>query len=113
MTVDEYLDGAPEPHQSTLRRLRKTLRSFLPDAVETLSYGMPAFKLGGKAIAGYAYFKDHCSYFPHSGSVLEVLSKELAPYEWSSGTLRFPIDEPLPEDLVRRLVEERRTQVGV
>lgn len=113
MTVDEYLDGAPEPHQSTLRRLRATLRSLLPDAVETLSYGMPAFKLGGKAIAGYAYFRSHCSYFPHSGSVLDVVADELEGYEWSKGTLRFPIDEPLPETLVRKLVDVRRAQVGL
>ncbi len=112
-TVDEYLDNAPEPHVSTLRRLRAVLRDFLPDAEETISYGVPAFKVAGKAVAGFAYFKNHCSYFPHSGSVLPELSDELADYRWSRGTLQFPIDQPLPESLVRRLVEVRLEQLGL
>jgi uncharacterized protein YdhG (YjbR/CyaY superfamily) len=85
----------------------------LPDAEETMSYNMPAFKLKGKAVAGYAYFKNHCSYFPHSGSVLPDLADELADYQWTKGTLQFPIDEPLPASLVRRLVEVRREQAAV
>lgn len=113
MTVDGYLDAAPEPQRSTLVALRETLRALLPDAEETISYSMPAFKLGGKAVAGYAYFKGHCSYFPHSGQVLPELTEELGDYEWAKGTLRFPIDEPLPEWLVRRLVETRRRQLGI
>ena len=113
MTVDIYLEAAPEPHRTTLRKLRETLRSLLPEASETISYGMPAFKLGGKTVAGYAHFKNHCSYFPHSGSVLEVLGRELDGYQWSKGTLRFPIDQPLPESLVHRLVEVRMAQVGM
>ncbi len=113
MTVDEYLGNAPEPHGSTLRRLRAILREFLRDADESISYGVPAFKVAGKAVAGYAHFKNHCSYFPHSGSVLPELSDELAGYQWSKGTLRFPIDQPLPEPLVRRLVEVRLEQLGM
>ena len=58
-TVDEYLEGAPEPHRSTLIKLRETLRGMLPDAEETISYNMPAFKMKGKAVAGYAYFNNH------------------------------------------------------
>jgi len=63
-------------------------------------------------VAGYAYFKKHCSYFPHSGSVLPELADELSGYTWSKGTLQFSPDEPLPADLVRRLVEVRRAQLG-
>ena len=113
MTVDEYLEAAPEPHRGTLAELRATLRRILPDAEETISYGMPAFKLNGKAIAGYAHFKSHCSYFPHSGTVLPVLADDLAGYEHSKGTLKFAIDHPLPEPLVRRLVEVRLEQLGI
>jgi len=113
MTVDGYLEAAPEPQRSNLVALRETLRLLLPDAEETISYNMPAFKVGGKAVAGYAYFKSHCSYFPHSGSVLPALAEELGGYEWAKGTLRFPVDEPLPESLVRRLVETRRRQLGI
>lgn len=110
MTVDDYLTSAPEPHQRTLRTLRTTLQRILPDAEEGLSYGVPAFKVDGKAVAGYAYFKNHCSYFPHSGSVLEELGDGLEGYEWSKGTLKFPVDQPLPEALVRRLVQARLEQ---
>lgn len=112
MTVDDYLEHAPEPQRSTLTRLRETLRGILPDAAETMSYGMPAFKVGGKAVAGYAYYKEHCSYFPHSGDVLPEHADELESYSWTKGTLRFPIDQPLPKSLVKRLVETRLRQLA-
>lgn len=113
MTVDEYLDGAPEPQRSTLRALRAMLSSMLPDAEEGMSYGVPAFRLHGKAIAGYAYAKRHCSYFPHSGAVIEQVEPDLlAGYDWAKGTLRFPVDQPLSEALVRRLVEIRQAMLG-
>ena len=112
MTVDQYLDGAPEPQRSTLRQIRTSLREILPDAAEELSYGVPAFKVEGAAVAGYAFFKNHCSYFPHSGSVLPQLADELGSYEWSKGTLRFPIDEPLPMPLLARLVEARLKELN-
>lgn len=113
MTVDEYLDGAPEPQRTTLIRLRATLRSLLPSATETISYGMPAFKVEGKAVAGYAYWKGHCSYFPHSGSVLPRIADELGSYDWSKGTLKFPVEEPLPPALVARLVQVRLDELGL
>lgn len=113
MSVDEYLDAAPEPQRSTLVALRETLRKILPEAEETMSYNMPSFKVGGKAVAGYAAFKNHCSYFPHSGLVLPELADELGGYDWDQGTLRFPVDEPLSDSLVRRLVEVRRGQLGL
>ena len=113
MTVDEYLAAAPEPQRSTLNRLRSDLRSLLPEATETISYGMPVFKQGGKAIAGYAYFKAHCSYFPHSGTVLPAIGDDLAGYEWTKGTLKFPVDQPLPVTLLRSLVATRLSQLGL
>jgi len=113
MTVDEYLQNAPEPHRTTLAQVRNALREILPEATEELSYGMPVFKVRSKAVAGYAHFKNHCSYFPHSGSVLPDLSNELESYEWSKGTLRFPVDEPLPKSLLIRLVATRLDQLGL
>lgn len=112
MTVDEYLDGAPEPQQSTLRRLRRTLAELLPDAAEGMSYGVPAFKMGGTPVAGYAYFKGHCGYYPHSGSVLEKVEPELlAEHKWAKGTLRFAIDRPPSEALLKRLVALRLAEL--
>jgi uncharacterized protein YdhG (YjbR/CyaY superfamily) len=108
MTVDEYLDGTPEPQRSTLIRLRAMLRSILPDAEEGISYGVPVFKVGGKAVAGYAAARRHCSYFPHSGAVISQVEPELLEgYDWAKGTLRFPIDSTPEEALIRRLVEVR------
>lgn len=113
MTVDEYLAAAPEPQKKTLTDLRATLRRILPDAEEMLSYGMPAFKVKGKAVAGYAWFKGHCSIFPHSGTVLPELAADLEGYEWTKGTLKFPVDRPPPQELVRRMVAVRMKQLGL
>ena len=113
MTVDEYLRAAPEPQRSTLARIRESLRSILPGATETISYGNPAFRVADKAIAGYAYFKGHCSYFPHSGTVLTGMARDLEGYDWSKGALKFPTDAPLPEPLLRKLVEARLGELGL
>jgi len=108
MTVDQYLDGAPEPQRTTLKKLRAMLSSLLPDAEEGMSYGVPAFKVCGKAIAGYAYATRHCSYFPHSGAVIDQVDPDLLDgFDWAKGTLRFAVDQPPSEALVRRLVEIR------
>lgn len=90
MDIDGYLDEAPEPQRSTLPPLRSTL----PDADEASSYGMPAVVLGGKPVAGYAWAKDHCSYFPHSGAVLTELADVLEGHDWSKGTLRSRSTSP-------------------
>lgn len=113
MTVDEYLAETPEPQRTTLSALRATLRDVLPGAEERLSYGIPASVLHGTAVAGYGSFRAHCSYFPHSGSVLPALADELDGFEWSAGTLRFPVDRPLPRSLVERLVAVRLEQAGL
>lgn len=113
MTVDEYLGQTPEPQRTTLIAIRATLQELLPEAVEVVSYDLPAFKIGDKAIAGYGAFKKHCSYFPHSGTILPTLTDELDGYEWSKGTLRFPIDAPLPKALVTLLVDRRLQQLDI
>ena len=108
MTVDDYLAATPEPQRSTLIQLRAMLASILPEAEEGISYGVPALKVDGRAVAGYAAAKRHCSYFPHSGSVIShVEPKLLEGYDWSKGTLRFPVDTLPEEALIRSLVEIR------
>ncbi|HEX6221407.1 MAG TPA: DUF1801 domain-containing protein [Acidimicrobiia bacterium] len=109
--VDKYIEKAPQPHRSTLSEIRETLRELLPDATETISYGMPAFKVGSKPVAGYAYYKNHCSYFPHSSGVLTRLVNEIEGYEWSKGTLKFPPDSPPPRELLARLVAVRLDEI--
>jgi uncharacterized protein YdhG (YjbR/CyaY superfamily) len=102
-----YLSTLDEPKKSTLEALRRSNLEVAPDAEQCISYGMPAFRVQGKVIAGFAAFKHHLSYLPHSGSVLPVLADDLAHYEQSKGSLHFAIDRPLPKRLVRKLIITR------
>lgn len=110
--VAAHLEKLPEPQRTTLVALRATLRIVLPEATECLKYGMPAFVVNGRAVAGYDGFTHHCSYFPHSGSVLEQIADLPAWTTASKGTLRFPVDRPLGIRLVRRLVKVRLEQIA-
>ncbi|HEY1419731.1 MAG TPA: DUF1801 domain-containing protein [Candidatus Dormibacteraeota bacterium] len=105
--IDEYLAGLDEPKRKTLQEMRRMILGIAPDAEECISYGMPAFRLDGDVIAGFAAFKNHLSYLPHSGSVLAELAGELAGYKSTPGSLHFPIDKPLPRSLVKKLVATR------
>jgi uncharacterized protein YdhG (YjbR/CyaY superfamily) len=109
--IDDYLAKLDELKRSTLAELRRTILGIIPNAQQCISYGMPTFKLNGKAVAGFAAFKNHLSYFPHSGSVLEELHQDVAPYSTSEGALRFPIDMPLPSELVEKMIAVRRSQI--
>jgi uncharacterized protein YdhG (YjbR/CyaY superfamily) len=105
--VDEYLRGVEEPKRGTLQALRRTILEIVPDAEEVISYGVPAFRVRGETVAGFAAFKNHLSYLPFSGSVLEQLSDDLAGYTTTKGALHFPVDRPLPKTLVKKLVAVR------
>lgn len=109
--IDEYLDALDKQKRTTLQELRQTIHGIIPNAEECISYGMPAFRLEGKIIAGFSAFKNHLSYLPHSGSVLQELSHDLAGYESTAGSLHFPIDQPLPKALVRKLIAVRLKEV--
>ncbi|GAA4720711.1 DUF1801 domain-containing protein [Nocardioides conyzicola] len=111
--VDAYLAGVEEPKRRTLEALRRSILAVVPDAEEGISYGMPAFRVGGKVVAGFAAFKHHLAYLPHSGEVLSHLGDRLDGYERTSGSLHFPIDEPLPDDLVRSLVQAKLEILGI
>ncbi len=110
--IDEYLAALDEPKRGTLERLRRTILDVVPDADQCIYYGVPAFKLNGTAVAGFAAFKNHLSYFPHSGSVLHEMLDDLAGYTTSKGALQFPIDTPLPETVVSKLIGARLRQLG-
>lgn len=108
--VEAYLAKVPEPARTTLKKVRATITAAAPaQATEALSYGMPAFKYKG-ALVAYAAFKDHCSFFPMSASLLDELANELKSYRTSKGTLQFPLDKPLPASLVRKMVKMRVLQ---
>ena len=108
--VDAYLEGLDEPKRSTLGQLRRDILAVVPDAEQCISYAMPAFRVDGKVIAGFAAFAHHLSYLPHSGSVFPELTDELSSYRKSAGALRFPVDRPLPAPLVAKLVAVRLRQ---
>lgn len=113
MSSDEitaYLDALDEPKRSTLQKLRETILWVIPEAEEGISYQLPAFRVRGKVIAGFAAFKNHLSYLPHSGAVFPQLQEDLNAYRKSVGALRFPIDEPLPKEIVEKLIKVRMAQ---
>ena len=109
--VDEYLAALDDTKRATLEQLRRTILELVPHAEQCISYGVPAFKVNGKVVAGFAAFKNHLSYLPHSGSVFPELADDVAPYATSSGALRFPIDSPLPKTLVKKLIAVRTSQL--
>jgi len=108
--IDHYLEQLDEPKRSTLAQLRSTILDIVPHAEQGISYGVPAFKVDGKTIAGFAAFKNHLSYLPHSGSVFPELAGDLSGYSKSSGALHFGIDTPLPHDVVEKLIAVRIKQ---
>ncbi len=109
-TVDEYLAGVPEPARSTLNKIRAAIRSVVPpEATETISYRIPAFKYKG-VLVWFAAFSNHCSLFP-TASVVEAFKNELKGFTTSKGTIQFPTDKPLPTALVKKLVKARVAQI--
>jgi uncharacterized protein YdhG (YjbR/CyaY superfamily) len=108
--VDEYLRGLDEPKRGTLEALRRTILEIVPDADQVISYKVPAFRVDGRIVAGFAAFKDHLSYLPFSGSVLPELASELEGYTMTKSALHFPVDRPLPKTLVRKLVAARQAR---
>ena len=109
--IDKHLRKFSGAQLETLQHLRETILSIVPQAQETMSYGMPAYEIDGKVVAGFEGFRKHCSYFPHSGSILEGIEGIPEWCEVSKGTLKFPIGKKLPKTLVRKLISVRRRQI--
>jgi len=104
-TTDEYISSFPKDVQRVLEELRQTIKSAAPQAEEAISYQMPAFKLKGNLV-WFAAFKNHVGFYPTS-SAIEAFKQKLAKYEVSKGTVRFPLNEPIPCDLVKEMVRFR------
>jgi uncharacterized protein YdhG (YjbR/CyaY superfamily) len=112
--VDEYLVALDEPRRSALEQLRRSIADVIPEAEQGLSYGVPVFRIAGKPVAGFSAAKNWLSYLPHSGTILEAMSDEdLGGRSASKGALKFSVDRPLPDSLVRKLIDARRTEAGV
>ena len=110
--VDEYMAQLPADRRAVMEQLRTTIRSAAPDATEAISYNMPAFRLDGRFLVSYEAFKRHYSLFPWSDAMVEELGEEMKPYAVGKGTIRFPADQPIPLELVSRIVEIRNREVG-
>jgi uncharacterized protein YdhG (YjbR/CyaY superfamily) len=105
-TIDEYLAGVPDDKRVALERLRAQIKAAAPDATESISYGLPTFKLDGQWFVAFGVAKNHCSFYA-GAAPLEALAEELAGYRLWKGTINFPADRPLPAELVARLIEVR------
>jgi uncharacterized protein YdhG (YjbR/CyaY superfamily) len=104
-TIDEYIAAFPKNIQSILEELRQAIKESAPEAEETISYQMPAFKLNG-ILVWFAAHKNHIGFYPKT-SAIETFKQELSDYEISKGTIRFPLDKPIPLDLVKKIVKYR------
>jgi uncharacterized protein YdhG (YjbR/CyaY superfamily) len=104
-TIDAYIAACPEAIHKKLQELRTTIKASAPDAVEKISYQIPTFYLNGNLVH-FAAFKDHISFFPTS-SGREAFEEELSSYPGGKGTIHFPIDQPLPLELISRIVKFR------
>jgi uncharacterized protein YdhG (YjbR/CyaY superfamily) len=110
-SVDAYLAALPEAQRAALEHLRRTIRAAAPEAVESISYGIPTFKVKGRAVAHLGAAAKHCAFYP--GAVTDAFAAELAGFPISKGTIRFQPDAPLPDDLVRRIVRFNMERQGV
>ena len=104
-TIDEYIAGFPPAVQKILQKIRRTVRKAAPDAEETIKYQMPTFTLNGNLVH-FAAFQKHIGFYPVPTGI-EAFKKELSVYEGGKGSVRFPLDRPIPFDLIRRIVRFR------
>ena len=106
-TIDGYLATVKGERRTALEALRRTIRKIAPRAEECISYGMPAFRLDGRIVAGFAARTNGCSYYPFSGTTLRTLARDLQGHEGTKSAVHFGPDQPLPTALVRKLLRAR------
>jgi uncharacterized protein YdhG (YjbR/CyaY superfamily) len=104
--IDAYIEGFPPETQSKLTQIREIIASVAPDAIETISYAIPTFDLNGKHLVHFAGFAKHVGFYPVP-SGMAAFAEELKPYKQGKGSVQFPLGQPLPTDLIRRIVEFR------
>jgi uncharacterized protein YdhG (YjbR/CyaY superfamily) len=110
-TFDECLSAMAAPQRAAIEKLRLVVRAAAPDAVECVSYGLPAFKLHGKGLVAFGGWKEHCSLYPMSGRVLAELADDLEKFEVEKGTVRFPPTKPLPATLMKKILKIRVAEI--
>ncbi len=105
ITVDEYFSSLPISVKKLMQTMRKTIKQAAPQAEEVISYNMPAFKLNG-ILVYYAAYNKHIGFYP-TASGIEIFKKELSGYKWAKGSIQFPLDKPLPLELIIKIVKFR------
>ena len=105
-TIDDYIAGFPPETQQVLQEVRSIVRAAAPGATETISYAMPTFDLNGRHLVHFAGYPKHIGFYPIPSGI-EAFKEELAPYNQGRGSVQFPLDKPMPMDLIRRIVEFR------
>jgi uncharacterized protein YdhG (YjbR/CyaY superfamily) len=111
--IDDYLAQVPEPRRAVLEELRSTIRRTVPESEECISYKIPAFRVDGHVVAGFANFKSHMSYLPFSGSVLSTLDTSLKGRAHTKSALHFTESSPLSDDLVKELLRTRLKEIAL
>jgi uncharacterized protein YdhG (YjbR/CyaY superfamily) len=109
--IDTYLAAQPHNVRRTLTRIRRAIQTAAPAAIESVSYGLPAFRLNDRPLVAFRAAKAHCAIYPMSPDVIRALADELSAYDVSKGTIRFPIDRPLAATLVKRIVKLRAAEL--
>jgi len=109
--VNAILAASPKEHRAALQRIRETVQATVPEAEEAISYGLAAFRYKGKPLAGYASQKNHCSFFPMSGSIVGTMKKELKGFKTSKGGVQFLPDQPIPSAVLKKLILVRRAEI--
>ncbi|RYG91946.1 hypothetical protein EU803_05705 [Loktanella sp. IMCC34160] len=114
-TIDEYLTGLAPDARSLLDEFRRRVEAMLPGAQPCISYGMPAYRVGGKAVAGFAVWKAHGSFYPHSGGIVPRFAADLAALglTHTKSAVHFTAQTPLPDDLLHRMIAARCAEAGV
>jgi uncharacterized protein YdhG (YjbR/CyaY superfamily) len=107
-TIDEYIKTFPVDVQSILEKMRQTIRQAAPGAVEAIAYEMPTFRLNGNLVH-FAAFENHIGFYP-TPSGIDAFKKEISRYKWAKGSVQFPLDKPIPYDLVEKIVKFRVTE---
>jgi uncharacterized protein YdhG (YjbR/CyaY superfamily) len=111
--VNNFYRNVPLPHRKTMLAMRKTIREIIPHSDEVISYGMPAFRVDGNVVAGMLNAKNHVGYYPFSGSILKLFSKELKQFSITKSAIHVPIDKPLSKALLTKLIRARISQCSV
>ncbi len=112
VTVEEYLAAQPEAALATLKRVRDAIRTALPNAEETIAYNMPSYKIDGQAVLHFAGWKRHFSLYPVKSNLVAAFKGDLDGYALEKGTLRIPLTDPVPLDLIARIAKFRADEIA-